>query len=627
MENKQYISIDIMNQHTLDHPYAKQYDTGRELIFSVTENSCAFDLTGCTARIGIHKPDHTVVFNDGRISGNQVSILMTEQMTAVAGHQIPFELMLSDREKVFQTFTGYMVIEPSVIPQDAIVSTDEFLALTDALKRVNASQALHPAGTVTFLELPDITEAADGDMYNISDEFITTEQFREGAGHTIAAGANVYRTIDGFWDVLAGSSVTGVKGAAEDTYRQGNVDLTPEDLGAVPASGGSISGNLTVQGSILGAAVTAAPAMDSEKLLTAGGAYENLARLNASNTFLGSLSLNTGDASATTQRSLCINDYHAGEAPIGSTSADGVLRRWYATLNPANHYAYTGLHNVTGQYWESGFAFQQDKIVAMGARKTSDGSLEKVPTLHMNNGDITNVGAISVGTINGYKPGAACAKNVTTSAISGNENLITSGGAYTAMAGRLSTGGGTLTGQLTMKADVVPSGSHNLGAQKSNWNSVWTQSLKSGGTLKLSSGASSQAILCKGQDLRMLTYTSADDAASMTYAPVYASKFNTSSSRRYKDYVRDITDEDATALLALHPIVYDYKNKANGTNCEGLYAEDVYEEIPSAVTLAEIDGEMLPDSIDYSKLIPRMIRLLQMQQEEIQKLKEAIHEQ
>ena len=77
MENKQYISIDIMNQHTLDHPYAKQYDTGRELIFSVTENGCAFDLTGCTARIGIHKPDHTVVFNDGRISGNQVSILMT----------------------------------------------------------------------------------------------------------------------------------------------------------------------------------------------------------------------------------------------------------------------------------------------------------------------------------------------------------------------------------------------------------------------------------------------------------------------------------------------------------------------------------------------------------------------
>ena len=77
-------------------------------------------------------------------------------------------------------------------------------------------------------------------MYNITDQFTTTTDFKEGAGNIIPAGSNVYLTVDRYWDVLAGTPVTGVKGAKEAYYRRGNVNITPANIGAV-AEGGNIS--------------------------------------------------------------------------------------------------------------------------------------------------------------------------------------------------------------------------------------------------------------------------------------------------------------------------------------------------------------------------------------------------
>ena len=95
------------------------------------------------------------------------------------------------------------------------------------------SGALKPGGTITFAQLLALETVAPGDMYNISDEFITTDEFKEGSGTVIPLGANVYRTGDGYWDVLAGSPVTGIKGDKENTYRRGNVNITPAQIGAL----------------------------------------------------------------------------------------------------------------------------------------------------------------------------------------------------------------------------------------------------------------------------------------------------------------------------------------------------------------------------------------------------------
>lgn len=92
------------------------------------------------------------------------------------------------------------------------------------------SGALRPMGTVDFADLPNLSNVAEGDMYNVFDGFVTTDDFKEGSGLTIPAGANVYKTADGMWDVLAGSPVTGVRGNAEFFYKRGNVNLTPSNF-------------------------------------------------------------------------------------------------------------------------------------------------------------------------------------------------------------------------------------------------------------------------------------------------------------------------------------------------------------------------------------------------------------
>lgn len=103
---------------------------------------------------------------------------------------------------------------------------------------------LQPHGTVAFADLPALADVSTGWMFNISDEFTTVDDFKEGAGNVIPAGANIYKTSDEKWDVLAGTPVTGIKGVKEDSFRRGNVVLTAENVGAVP-TGGDTAENTT----------------------------------------------------------------------------------------------------------------------------------------------------------------------------------------------------------------------------------------------------------------------------------------------------------------------------------------------------------------------------------------------
>lgn len=49
------------------------------------------------------------------------------------------------------------------------------------------------------------------------------------------------------WRAEAGGGVTGIKGNNESTYRTGNVNLTPANIGALPASGNAVSATKAVQ--------------------------------------------------------------------------------------------------------------------------------------------------------------------------------------------------------------------------------------------------------------------------------------------------------------------------------------------------------------------------------------------
>lgn len=125
------------------------------------------------------------------------------------------------------------------------------------------SGALRPMGTVTFANLPSVSSAEAGDMYNISNAFVTTSDFVEGAGVQVPLGSNVYLTVNNKWDILAGSPVVGVKGGAESTYRRGNVNITKANINASGVRLGGVVQDVTLSlaGDVL--TITTAPVTNS----------------------------------------------------------------------------------------------------------------------------------------------------------------------------------------------------------------------------------------------------------------------------------------------------------------------------------------------------------------------------
>ena len=85
-----------------------------------------------------------------------------------------------------------------------------------AVAQAAAAGGIIPKGTCTFATLPSLASSETGDMWNISDDFTTTSDFREGAGVPYGAGANVYKTGDGKWDVTSGQMIM-MQGATAST--------------------------------------------------------------------------------------------------------------------------------------------------------------------------------------------------------------------------------------------------------------------------------------------------------------------------------------------------------------------------------------------------------------------------
>lgn len=107
-----------------------------------------------------------------------------------------------------------------------------------------------------------------------------------------------------------------------------------------------------------------------------------------------------------------------------------------------------------------------------------------------------------------------------------------------------------------------------------------------------------------------------------SYAPVIASEFVKTSSIRFKENILDLSETDAKKILKFRPIIYDYKEEyGKKKNQEGLIAEEVEEIDPYHVFY---DKEGKPSGIDYSSFVPKLIKMIQIQQKEIEDLKTRI---
>lgn len=101
-----------------------------------------------------------------------------------------------------------------------------------------------------------------------------------------------------------------------------------------------------------------------------------------------------------------------------------------------------------------------------------------------------------------------------------------------------------------------------------------------------------------------------------------------SSSKRYKNHVRDMSIEEAEKLLDVPVVWFKYKNgylmpgdRFEGKPIPGFYAEDVYDAFPEGAMLNE-DGQV--EDWNYRTMIPAMMKLIQNQQETINSLTERI---
>ena len=120
-----------------------------------------------------------------------------------------------------------------------------------------------------------------------------------------------------------------------------------------------------------------------------------------------------------------------------------------------------------------------------------------------------------------------------------------------------------------------------------------------------------------------------------SYVYVNAQGFNSQSSKLVKENIEDLDEESTTNILKLRPVTFDYKKNFGGqTGCIGLIAEEVLPYFPAVVNVpdnydeSEFDEEKGINqkilSIDYSKFIPYIIKMVQIQQKEIDELKNEV---
>jgi hypothetical protein len=100
--------------------------------------------------------------------------------------------------------------------------------------------------------------------------------------------------------------------------------------------------------------------------------------------------------------------------------------------------------------------------------------------------------------------------------------------------------------------------------------------------------------------------------------------YNTSSDYRLKEDLKEIKGLEKLSALK----VYDFKWKSNQSRMDGVLAHELAEILPYAVhgekDVVDEEGNDVMQGVDYSKIVPILIKAIQEQQEQINQLKNQI---
>lgn len=248
------ITVDLYQRLPLSIITAKQGDTGRGAIVTVTAGDTVPDFTGASVNIYIKKPDGTKIYNACTVADNVITVDFTNQALAVPGDaEAELQAILGDDILSTPIFT--LRVLPSNIDDTAIESSDEFTALEDALIAVaGIHSSIMP---VDGEQLPLVTDLAtyqaaqtNNVLYFVRADTTTTDK-PTGANNVSvisykynnygmqlaisSAGLQLRTKVNGVWSAWAspggggGGSVDSVNGYT------GTVVLDADDVGAAPA--------------------------------------------------------------------------------------------------------------------------------------------------------------------------------------------------------------------------------------------------------------------------------------------------------------------------------------------------------------------------------------------------------
>lgn len=139
MKNIQNLTIDI-NKKPFQTITANVGEVASRFIrITILENNMSADLTGVTAYLYAKKADGTKVFNSITVENAKQGIVLAEltsQVLAIPG-LVKLTLLLTKDGAKLASKQIIVTVDESAIDEESIESTNEFNALTDALKKVN----------------------------------------------------------------------------------------------------------------------------------------------------------------------------------------------------------------------------------------------------------------------------------------------------------------------------------------------------------------------------------------------------------------------------------------------------------------------------------------------------------
>lgn len=210
----------------------KQYDKNSRFLSIACYNQgepCSINAGEHAAYIRYKKPDNNSVFNFCEINRKgRILVELTEQMLSVAGiccadlviinkgeadvDVNTGEIVTIDNASILSTMTFNIDVQETSVENSDIESSYEFNGLNEALERAEAEYA-------QVIQLAKSYAIGNADGIRENEDTDNAKYYYEEAKK-----------------IVIGASVIGVKGSEELTYRTGNVNLTAENVGAIPTS-------------------------------------------------------------------------------------------------------------------------------------------------------------------------------------------------------------------------------------------------------------------------------------------------------------------------------------------------------------------------------------------------------